>query len=374
MKQISKKRLLEHFDWFILLILLLLCCIGILTIYSATRPAVEAAHPNYYLKQALWVGIGLIALIVVASIDYTLLRSVAYPLFGFGLLLLLIVLVAGQGKMGAQRWISLGFISFQPTEFFRLIFILGLSRYLSSFKGSMTLTHLAISLFAFALPPFILIMKQPDLGSGLILIFLFVLIVLARGIEKRLLIILIITCIVVVPIMGTLVFEHLKDYQKNRIIAFIDPDADPQGIGYQIEQSRITIGSGMITGKGYLKGTQGPLRFLPEKHTDFIFSVFAEEWGFMGVCVIFLLYLLLFMRGLNTAVKAKDDFGRMIAIGLTNMLFIYFTINTGMVLGIMPVVGVPLPFISYGGTTLIANFMTIGLLINIRMRRIGLLY
>ncbi|MBF0472479.1 MAG: rod shape-determining protein RodA [Nitrospirae bacterium] len=374
MIQTNKKRLYEQFDWFILLLLLLLCGIGILTIYSATRPAIESVHPNFYIKQAVWVGCGLIALIFVVFIDYSFLRTIAYPSYIIGLAILLFVLVAGQGKMGARRWLNLGFISFQPTEFFRLIFIVALAKYLSSFKGLMTMRNFAFAVFAFAIPPFILIMKQPDLGSGLILIILFVMIVLARGIEKKFLIQMVITCIIVVPIFGSIVFGHLKEYQRNRIIAFIDSEADPQGIGYQIEQSRITIGSGMVTGKGYLKGTQGPLRFLPEKHTDFIFSVFAEEWGFLGVTVVFMLYFLLFMRGIDTSLKAKDDFGKMIAIGLTFMLFIYFTINTGMVLGIMPVVGVPLPFISYGGTTLIANFMTIGLLINIRMRRLGLLY
>jgi len=370
----NKKRLLEHFDWFILLILFLLCGIGILTIYSATRPAIVSVQPNFYIKQAVWVGIGFLALIMVVSIDYSFLRSIAYPCYIIGLAILLFVLIGGQGKMGARRWLNLGFISFQPTEFFRLIFIIALAKYLSSFKGFMTPKNFGFAVIAFAIPPFVLIMKQPDLGSGLILIFLFALITLARGIEKKFLIIMIITCVIVVPIFGTIVFDHLKVYQRNRIIAFIDTEADPQGIGYQIEQSRITIGSGMATGKGYLKGTQGPLRFLPEKQTDFIFSVFAEEWGFLGASVIFFLYFLLFMRGIDTSLKAKDDFGKMIAIGLTFMLFIYFTINTGMVLGIMPVVGVPLPFISYGGTTLIANFMTIGLLINIRMRRIGLLY
>ena len=166
----------------------------------------------------------------------------------------------------------------------------------------------------------------------------------------------------------------LKDYQKNRIIAFVDPEVDPSGIGYHINQSKIAIGSGEFLGKGYLEGTQGPFRFLPEKHTDFIFAVFAEEWGFLGSVFLLSLYLLLILRGLDTASKAKDDFGRLLALGITFMFSIYFFVNVGMTLGIMPVVGIPLPFMSYGGTALLSNYISIGVLINIRTRRFSLFY
>jgi rod shape determining protein RodA len=169
-------------------------------------------------------------------------------------------------------------------------------------------------------------------------------------------------------------WEGLKDYQKNRIIAFMEPDVDPAGIGYHLTQSKISIGSGELLGKGYLSGTQGPLRFLPEKHTDFIFSVFSEEWGFAGCLLLLAVYLMLFLRGMDTAVRAKDQFGRLTAAGITAMFFVYFLVNVGMTIGIMPVVGVPLPFMSYGGTALLSNFIAAGILINIRTRRFELFY
>ena len=180
--------------------------------------------------------------------------------------------------------------------------------------------------------------------------------------------------LVSLPFMGNILWTGLKDYQKNRLVAFIDPHADPSGIGYHINQSKVAIGSGEFLGKGFLRGTQGPFRFLPERHTDFIFAVFAEEWGFAGALFLLSLYFFLIVRGLDTARKAKDEFGRMLALGITFMFAVYFFINVGMTLGIMPVVGIPLPFMSYGGTALLSNFISAGVLINIRTRRFSLFY
>ena len=177
-----------------------------------------------------------------------------------------------------------------------------------------------------------------------------------------------------VPFLGSIVWDGLKDYQKNRIVAFIDPEVDPSGIGYHINQSKVAIGSGQFIGKGYLNGTQGPFRFLPEKHTDFIFAVFAEEWGFLGSVALLFLYLLFILRGLDTARKAKDEFGRLLAVGFSFMFTVYFFVNVSMTLGMMPVVGIPLPFMSYGGTALMTNFLSAGILINIRTRRFELFY
>jgi rod shape determining protein RodA len=176
------------------------------------------------------------------------------------------------------------------------------------------------------------------------------------------------------PFVGSILWGELKGYQKRRIIAFIDPYVDPQGVGYHINQSKVSIGSGGFLGKGYLKGTQGALRFLPERHTDFIFSVFAEEWGFVGTLFLFLLYLYIILRGLDTVRRARDPAGSFLALGVTSMLFFYCVINIGMTLGIVPVVGVPLPFMSYGGTALVSNFFALGILVNVRMRRFSLFY
>ncbi|MBF0459461.1 MAG: rod shape-determining protein RodA [Nitrospirae bacterium] len=371
--QINRKYL-KQFDWYMLSLLLAISIIGVMTIYSATRPVITAVQPNYYIKQIIWMLTGLAALLAAAVYDYSWLRKSAYFLYSLGIVMLVLVLFIGKRGMGAQRWLVLGPVSFQPSELFRILLIIGISKYLSTITGLLTKRTFLISLTVFGLIPFILILKQPHLGTSLVLLITFFFLVIAKKLEKKIIVTLIIFTLVVPAVAGNVLWRHLKDYQKNRIVAFIEPEADPKGIGYQIEQSKITIGSGQVLGRGYLKGSQGPLRFLPEKHTDFIYCVFAEEWGFIGSTAIIALYLLLFMRGISTALKSKDEFGRYLALGLTFMLFLYFFINMGMVLGMMPVVGVPIPFMSYGGTTLITNYIAIGILINIRMRRLALCY
>ncbi|MCI4626162.1 MAG: rod shape-determining protein RodA [Candidatus Magnetoovum sp. WYHC-5] len=373
MIQINRKYI-KHFDWYIFLILLSISLIGVFTIYSATRPIITNVQQNYYTKQLLWICIGMVGLIAVVIYDYAWLRKSAYVFYIFGIILLLLVLLIGKKGMGAQRWIDLKIIVFQPSDLFKIVLIVALARYLSTIRYQLTKGSFAIALVLFGFLPFALIIKQPHLGTALITFSIFVFLALSKGIEKKFLIGLTIFLAIVVPLVSKTMWNGLKEYQKNRIVAFIDPAIDPKGMGYQIEQSKVTAGSGMIFGKGYLHGTQGPLRFLPEKHTDFIFSVFAEEWGFVGCTIMFILYFMLFIRGIDTALKAKDEFGRYVSIGITFMLFMYFIINIGMVLGMMPVVGVPIPFMSYGGTSTITNFLAVGILINIRMRRVVMVY
>lgn len=367
------RRLLRNFDWITFSLIMTLSIIGIMTIYSATRPPLDVGvHPDFYTKQMLWLLISVAALFVVVMIDYIWLYRFSYPIYIIGLLLLIAVLVDGKTAMGAQRWLSIGPISFQPTEFFKVFFIIAFSTYLAN-------NHLAgkisvKSLFIFALLPFILLIKQPHLGGAMLIVSLFVILSILKGIHRKIITTVLVISIISVPFVSHIFWEGLKDYQKNRLIAFVNPDIDPSGIGYHINQSKIAIGSGGVFGKGYLQGTQGPLRFLPERHTDFIFSVFAEEWGFIGSFMLMGIYLMLFLRGIDTAARAKDEFGRLVAAGITAMFFIYFCTNIGMTLGIMPVVGMPLPFMSYGGTALLANFIAAGILINIRTRRFELFY
>jgi rod shape determining protein RodA len=369
------RRLIKNFDWITFLLIIALALIGIMTIYSATRPTLGIGeHPDFYLKQMLWLIISVGVLLVVVFFDYIWLYRLSYPLYGLGLFLLLLVLFGGRASMGAQRWLSIGLISFQPSEFFRIFFILGFSSYLTNIGRHFVNKPSIKSVFIFAMLPLILLIKQPDLGTAILLMSLFITLSVSKGIRKKIITVVIIIGLISIPFLGHIFWEGLKDYQKNRLIAFIDPEVDPAGIGYHINQSKISIGSGGFFGKGYLKGTQGPLRFLPEKHTDFIFSVFAEEWGFMGSIALLGIYLTLFLRGLDTAMRAKDEFGRLTALGITAMFFIYFCVNIGMTLGIMPVVGVPLPFVSYGGTALLSNFIAAGILINIRTRRFELFY
>lgn len=368
------RRVLQNFDWWTFSTVIIISLIGILSIFSATRQPTEAAQESYYIKQIVWLFIGIAGMILLVSFDYIWLSRFSLPLFLAGLFFLLLVLVAGKTGMGAQRWLNLGPVSFQPSEFFKLLFIIMLSQHLSTIEEPIGILSLLRIFFALVFLPFVLLFKQPDLGTALVIFIIFFSMLLAKGLQRKALILIIVIGIVSLPFLGNIMWTGLKDYQKNRLIAFIDPDVDPSGIGYHINQSKVAIGSGEFFGKGYLKGTQGPFRFLPEKHTDFIFSAFAEEWGFFGSVLLLSLYLYIIMRGLDTVRKAKDEFGRNLALGITFMLSIYFFINVGMTLGIMPVVGIPLPFMSYGGTALLSNFISVGVLINVRTRRFSLFY
>lgn len=369
------RRLVKNFDWITFGLIITIALIGIATIFSATRLPVEGmegSQPAFYLKQILWLFISILALFAVVMIDYIWFYRLAYIFYAIGLVLLIAVLMAGKSSLGAQRWINLGFVAFQPSEFFRLAFIMAFSSYL---VNKNLYERIPIScVFIFGIIPLFLIVLQPDLGTAIMLMSLFVILSIMRGLSRKIITLAVIVSLISIPFLGHIFWESMKDYQKNRLVAFVDPEIDPSGIGYHINQSKIAIGSGSFIGKGYLKGTQGPLRFLPEKHTDFIFSVFSEEWGFLGSMTLFTLYIMVFLRGLDTAKKAKDEFSKLAATGIVSMFFIYFLVNTGMALGIMPVVGVPLPFMSYGGTALLSNFIAAGLLINIRTRRFELFY
>jgi rod shape determining protein RodA len=368
------RRFIKNFDWVTLSIVILISLIGIMTIYSATRPLAAEEHAGFYIKQTTWLILGIIALFLTTSFDYIWLSRFSLHLYVTGIVLLIAVFVFGKTGMGAQRWVSLGPVSFQPSEFFKLIYIIMLSQHLSTMKSPISTTSLFQIFFSITFIPFILLFKQPDLGTSLIIIAIFISLILTKGLQKKVAILFVIISLISLPFLGNIFWGGLKDYQKSRIVAFIEPEVDPTGIGYHLNQSKITVGSGGFLGKGYMHGTQGPFRFLPEKHTDFIFAVFAEEWGFLGSLLLLFFYLIIIMRGLDIAKKAKDDFGRFLALGITYMFSIYFFINVGMTLGLMPVVGIPLPFMSYGGTALLSNLLAIGVLINIRIRRFELFH
>jgi rod shape determining protein RodA len=368
------RRLIRNFDWVLFSVIVIISLIGIMTIYSATRPVVEEEHLIFYIKQSMWLVLGIVALFLIVSFDYIWLSRFSLFLYIGGVILLIAVFFLGRTGMGAQRWLSLGPLSFQPSEFFKLAYIIMLAQYLSILKAPMDTIALLRALFFITFLPLLLLIKQPDLGTAVIVLTIFIFLVLSRGLHKKITILLVIIGIISLPFLGNIFWGGLKEYQKSRIVAFIEPDADPTGIGYHLTQSKITVGSGKFFGKGYMQGTQGPFRFLPEKHTDFIFAVFAEEWGFAGSLLLLFLYLILILRGLDTARLAKDDFGRLLALGITFMFLSYFFVNVGMTLGIMPVVGIPLPFMSYGGTALLSNLIAAGILINIRTRRFELFH
>ena len=368
------RRFISNFDWITLSIAVFISLVGIMTIYSATRPLGTEEQSGFYLRQIYWLIIGIAALFMIVSFDYVWLSRFSLPLYVLGIILLVIVLITGRTGMGAQRWLNLGPISFQPSEFFRLIYIIMLSQQLTETKSPVSTASLLRTFFLIVLLPFILLIKQPDLGTSLIILAIFVFLIITKGLQKKVAILFVIIGLISLPFLGNILWGGLKDYQKSRIVSFIEPEADPSGVGYHLNQSKVTVGSGNFLGKGYLHGTQGPFRFLPEKHTDFIFAVFAEEWGFLGSAILLFLYLVLILRGLDTARKAKDDFGRLVALGISFMFLTYFFVNVGMTLGIMPVVGIPLPFMSYGGTALLSNLLSIGVLISIRTRRFELFH
>ncbi len=368
------RRLIENFDWVLFSVILFVSVIGIMTIYSATRPLSGDMHPGFYMKQIIWLVLGIATLFLVVSFDYVWLSRAALPLYILGILLMVAVFILGRTGMGAQRWLSIGPLSFQPSEFFKLIYVIMLAHYLSLVRGPVDTMLLLRTFFMIALFPFILILKQPDLGTALIIFGMFVIMLFAKGVQKKITVLFIIITLISLPFLGNIFWGGLKDYQKSRIVAFIEPEIDPTGIGYHLNQSKITVGSGQFFGKGYLQGTQGPFRFLPEKHTDFVFAVFAEEWGFLGSTILLFCYLTIVLRGLQIARKARDEFGKLLAFGITLMFFVYFVINVGMTLGLSPVVGIPLPFMSYGGTALLSNLIAIGILISIRIRRFELFH
>jgi len=360
------RRLILNFDWTLLLIVLAICTVGLLNIYSAGLSPLSVKGSSLYVKQSLWFLLGLVFLGLSLSMDYRSIIGYAYVLYGVSLFLLPVVFIAGDVTRGTQRWLALGGFTFQPSELMKLAVILALTKYFITHEGEEKygLRELAVP-FLIVFVPFLLIMKQPDLGTALILVIIFVSMVLFIGVRWRTIVLVVTTGILLMPFS----WFFLKDYQKERILTFFDPESDPLGSGYHILQSIIAVGSGGFLGKGFMKGTQSQLRFLPEHQTDFIFSVFAEEWGFIGSLVLMVLFLALVVWGLRIARQSRDLPGTLLAYGITMLFFWEVIINIGMVAGFLPVVGIPLPFMSYGGSSMIVLMAGVGLLMNISMRR-----
>lgn len=360
------RRFVQYFDWGLLGLSLLLGLLGIIILYSAVTAGASNPQKMLYIKQLIWFCAGLTMMIVSLFFNYKLLERWAPMLYTVCLILLVFVLVAGKYAGGSRRWLALGPISFQPSELIKVAVIIFLSRYYASHATTLGLSfrRLIKPMVVLAIP-FVLIVKQPDLGTAMLVLMIGGSITVFVKIEKRTFRYLLMGVIIAVPV----VWLFLKGYQKQRILTFLNPDRDPLGTGYHIIQSKIAIGSGMMSGKGFMKGTQNALSFLPEQQTDFIFSVLAEEWGFIGSAVLILLFLMLIIWGLNVAQSCREPFGTILAFGITAMIFWQTFINIGMVMGLMPVVGVPLPFISYGGSSVLTMMISIAILMNVSMRR-----
>lgn len=360
------RRYVENFDWGLLGLTLCLAALGIGTLYSAVTSAVPTPQKILYIKQLIWYGIGLAVMTSCFMFNYKWLDRWSYVIYLAGIVLLICIFPFGRYVGGAKRWIVLGPVSIQPSELAKIAVIVSLARYYSKTANpaGFTLREL-LTPFVLTLIPFVLIVKQPDLGTAILVALIAGSMTVFAKIERRSMIYIVASCTLAVP----LVWFFLKGYQKKRILTFLNPDRDPLGAGYHIIQSKIAIGSGMITGKGFMKGTQNALSFLPEQHTDFIFSVLAEEWGFVGCMLLLFVFLTLILWGLNIAHRCRDPFGTILCVGISAMIFWQVFINIGMVMGLMPVVGVPLPFISYGGSSIITVMICAGLLMNVSMRR-----
>jgi len=359
-------RLYRGFDRTLCVVTLVIIALGLSAIYSATHTVGGPSNMmGLVLRQAIWAVVGLLLLFAIINIDYQRFVDLAYILFGLSIFFLILVLIGGNTRLGAQRWFSIGGVGFQPSEFVKITFILALSAYLGDkAKFSYRITDLIIPLIMMSVP-IILIFLQPDLGTALMLVPILFAMLLVRGAKIRHLIAIITCGLLSTPFLWFM----MKDYQRQRLSVFINPDADPLGAGYTMIQSRIAIGSGFLMGKGWLSGTQNQLNFLPERHTDFIFSVVGEEGGFIGCLILIGLFCVLLFRGLRIAQKTGDTYGKLMATGIVTMLACQVIINIGMACGFMPVVGLPLPLMSYGGSSMLTTLVSIGLILSIGMRK-----
>jgi rod shape determining protein RodA len=358
------RRIFQHFDWALLALVLALCAIGVLSIYSTSFSATGNNFP-FYVKQIQWILLGLIFMSIAYLIDYRVICQAAYLMYAISLVLLIIVFFYGYKTHGSQRWLSTGLFAFQPSELMKLALIIVLARYFDNHNSNepYKLKELFIP-FVMVLMPCLLILKQPDLGTALIIMLLSASIIFFMGINWKTFAIALVSGFVLMP----LGWHFLKDYQKERLVTFLNPEHDPLGTGYHVIQSMIAIGSGGFFGKGFLNGSQTQLKFLPEQQTDFIFSVFAEEWGFIGALVLAIMFMSLILWGLKIALHSRDLLGTILAFGITALISWEVFINVGMVLGALPVVGIPLPFLSYGGSAMVCLMTAIGLLMNISVR------
>jgi len=348
-----------HIDPILLFGLLLLMAAGLAVLYSAGDGSFELVQ-----RQVIRLAIAFAVMFVVAQIPQQQLYLWAPWFFAVGIVLLVLVLVAGDVGKGAQRWLNLYVIKFQPSEMMKLVTPMMLAWYLSEKPLPPRLSSLSISAVLVILPT-LLIAMQPDLGTALLVATAGFFVVYFGGIQWRVLLGSILAVLALIPVL----WQFMHDYQKQRVLTLFNPESDPLGSGYHIIQSKIAIGSGGIYGKGWLNGTQSQLDFLPERTTDFIFAVFSEEFGMMGAVVLLLIYAFIIIRGLYIAGSAKDSFGRLLAGSLSLTFFVYLFVNVGMVSGILPVVGVPLPLVSYGGTSMVTLMAGFGMLMSISTHR-----
>ncbi len=360
------RRFILHFDWTLFVLVLTLAGIGLISVISASYAGAHRRWDPLVVRQLIWIAGGTVAMMIGVFIDYRAFQSWAYPIYIAVIGLLIAVMIAGHETGGSRRWINLGFFHLEPSELAKLAVVIVMVRYLREEppKGGWGLRQMIIPFILLGIPA-ALVLKQPDLGTGLVLVLITATLIFVSGFNSRTMLMLAVAALLAAPLS----WHYLKPYQRQRLVSFINPQADPLGSGYHIIQSEIAIGAGGPFGKGFLNGTQARLNFLPEQSTDFIFAVFAEEFGLAGTIVLLALYASLIARGAWIARHARDRFGALLAIGLIAIVFWQVAINIGMATGMLPVVGITLPLVSYGGSSLIAMMAAMGILISINTRR-----
>lgn len=365
---VTEKRFFKRFDFNFAMLIFALNFIGLINLYSATHGVATSSHiTRLFTQQIVWLSAGWLLFFIVTLIDYNFFVRLAYPLYILNVGALILVPFFGSKYYGAQRWLNLGFFRFQPSETMKLVMVLVLAKLLSKIykQKGLGLRDLLVPL-GLTFVPFVLTVKQPDLGTALLILAISVTMILFVGVRRRILVTAVILALTAAPIVWQF---GLKQYQKNRILTFLDPGKDPRGTGYNSIQSKIAVGSGQFVGKGFRKGTQSQLEFLPERHTDFIYSVLSEEHGFIGSLTTFILFIILYIMGLRIASQAKDKIGGLISVGVLSYLFWHVTVNIGMVIGLLPIVGVPLPLLSYGGSSLLATMLGLGLVSSVAYKK-----
>lgn len=369
MNMLSRTRvILRRMDWRLCLISVVLLVIGVLFIYSASYQGGDTPAASFYQRQIVWAITGLAVMWILASADYRIWRDVAWWIYLFSIVLLALVLFMGQKKYGAVRWLSFLGIQLQPSEFAKLAVLVTLARFLGWPGRDVTHPKIVMQVLLIVAIPLGLIVKEPDLGSAAIFIPVAFVLMFVAGVPLRHLFSLMVLGVLLLPVA----WKFLGAYQRERILVFLDPNRDPLGAGWNKIQSSIAVGSGGLTGKGFLKGTQNILGFLPRTvaPNDFIYSVIAEEAGFVGSLILLVLFMMLLGSIIRAAQKARDRFGRLLAVGIAALLFTHIFVNVAMTIGLLPITGLPLPLLSYGGSFMLVVMASLGLVQSIYVRRI----
>jgi len=366
--QVENRTFLSRIDWNFACAILFLNIIGLINLYSATHGHGDLGSNRLFISQIFWLAAGWILYFVVTLLDYQLFIRLAYFIYGLNLLALISVMFVGKIALGAQRWLDFGLFSYQPSESMKVSLILILARVMSqkSFPDGLGVKELFIPLVFLIGVPFVIVAAQPDLGTALMIFMIGASVLFFLKIKSKILVAVAVTLLI--GGAGAWFFA-LRDYQKDRVYTFFDPGRDPRGKGYNSIQSKIAVGSGKVFGKGFRKGTQSQLEFLPERHTDFIFSVLCEEHGFFGSILTISLFATLFVLGVRIATQARDKAGAILVVGVLSIVFWHHFINIGMVIGLLPIVGVPLPLLSYGGSNMLTIMAAMGMISSVSYRK-----